>query len=112
MAQSTYKHGDPLMVDYTPSGEAISLGEVKLVGDIPMIAHRPIADGDKGALAAGGGVYEVAGDAAIAVGKKVYWNDSANKVTETSSGNKAIGYTITACSGDAALCNIVHDPAI
>lgn len=112
MADSVYKYGAPRMVDYTPSGADIALGQVKLVGDIPMIAHRPISDGVQGALAAGGGIYEVLGDAAIAVGKKVYWNDSANKVTETSSGNKAIGYTVTACSADAATCQIMHEPAI
>lgn len=112
MADSVFKNGSPLMVDYTPSGADIALGQVKLVGDIPCIAHRPITDGEKGALAAGGGVYTVTGDAAIAVGKKVYWNDSANKVTETSSGNKVIGFTVTACSADGSTCDIVHNVAI
>ena len=110
MAQATLVHGNPLMVDYTP-GSAVTAGDVIVTADTVRIAHLDIASGALGALAAGGGVYSVPGDAAIAVDKKVYWNNSADKVTETASGNKVFGVTVSACSGDAALCNVRHDPS-
>ncbi|MDY3555309.1 DUF2190 family protein [Gemmata sp. JC717] len=108
--EARFVHGTPLMVDHTP-GSAVPAGTVVVTGDTPRIAHLDIPANTLGALAAAGGVYEVAGDAAIAADKKVYWNNSANKVTETASGNKALGYTVTACAADGGLCLVRHDPA-
>lgn len=98
---------DVLMMNYTPSG-AIAVGEVKAVNDILGICHRPIADGELGALAISGGTYECTGDAVIAAGVHVYWDDSANKVTETIGSNKYFGKTVSACTGDAELCEVAH----
>ncbi|AMV18255.1 DUF2190 family protein [Planctomyces sp. SH-PL14] len=109
MPQAFFHQGTPLMVDHTPGG-AVAAGDVVVTADSVRIAHLPIAAGDLGALAAGGGVYMVAGDAAIAADKVVYWNDSANKVTEDSSAGKVFGITVTACSGDAALFAVRHIP--
>lgn len=103
-------HGGPTMVDHTPSG-AIAAGEVVVTGDTPRIAHLDIAAGVLGALAAEGGVYRVAGDAAIAADKKVWWNSTANQITETASTHTVFGVTVSACSGAAAYCNARHDPA-
>lgn len=97
------------MVD-TTAGADISAGEVDLVGDVPAIAHNEIANGDLGALAFRGGVYEVPGDAVIAIGTKVYWDDTAKKVTGTAAGNKHFGTTVTACGGDTQLCDVLHHP--
>ena len=52
------------------------------------------------------------GDAAITIGKKVYWDDTAKKVTETASGNKVFGYTVDAnITADDAKGRVMHDPA-
>ena len=64
----TYRQGSPLFVDYTPSGAAVNAGQVVVVGELPCVAHAAIADGKKGALAAGGGVYKCTGDGALAAG--------------------------------------------
>lgn len=109
-SEARFLHGEPLMVDHTP-GSAVSAGQVVVTADTPRIAHLDIAANTLGALAAGGGVYEVAGDAAIAADKKVYWNNTANKVTETATSNKVFGVTVTACTGDGALCQVRHDPS-
>ena len=109
MPQATFRHGSPVMVDYTP-GSAVTAGDVIVTSTTPRIAHLDIASGVLGALAAEGGVYEVTGDAAIAADKKVYWDDTNNKVTETSTSNKVFGVTVTACSADAAKCLVRHDP--
>ena len=105
---ATFKHGDPVMVDYT-AGSAITAGDVVDVGNSVFIAHSDIANGDLGALAAGGGVYEMTGDAAIAAGQKVYW-DGTSKVSETGTSSEHVGVTVSACSGDGSTCNVLHQP--
>jgi len=111
MPQTTLLHGDcVLMGDHTPSG-AVSAGDVIVTADTVRIAHSDIAASTLGSLALHGGVYSVPGDAAIAADKVVYWNDTANKVTEDSSAGKVFGVTVSACSGDAALCAVRHDPS-
>lgn len=109
MPDTLYRQGEPLMVDHTP-GTAVALGDVRLLTDIVLISHRPISANVKGAMAAGGGVYTVTGDAAIAAGKKVWWNNTTKKITETATGNKVFGYTLTACAADNGTCEAVHRP--
>lgn len=111
MAQATLKHGGVTMCDYTP-GSAVTAGDVVVIGDVAVIAHKDIAASALGAVAVSGGVYTVTGDAAIAAGKKVYWDDTANKVSETASGNAHIGHVApgSSCSGDGAACDVVHSP--
>lgn len=109
MAQATAVHGDPIFADYTP-GSAVSAGDVVVQNNLPGVAHVDIAASELGALAVFGGVYLCTGDAAISVGKKVYWDDTNNKVTETSSGNKGFGWTVSDCSGDGSTCRVFHAP--
>lgn len=98
--QAVFKHGTPRMVDYTP-GSATQGGDVVVVGDLPLIAHRDIAANEQGALAAGGGVYECTAGEAIAAGKKVWWDDTNNKLVETATGNKVFGYLVDGSSAAA-----------
>ena len=109
--QAELVKGDPVKVDYTP-GSAVSAGDVVVVGDLALIAHADISASAKGSLAAGGGTYKVTADAAISAGKKVYWDDSADKVTETSTSNKVFGYLCpdesAAADGDAV--RVLHMP--
>lgn len=107
--------GSPAMVDHTPVG-AIAAGEVVVTADTTRIAHRAIPAGTLGALAAGdgSGEYEVPGNAAIAVDKKVYWDNAANQITENAAAgaNKVFGVTLTACTGAAAFCRARHDVGV
>ena len=105
---ATFKNGSPVMVDHT-AGTAITAGDVVEVGNAVFIAHSDIANGDLGALAAGGGVYSMTGDAAIAAGKKVYW-DGSSKVSETGASSEHVGVTVSACSGDGAAVDVLHQP--
>lgn len=108
--ESQFLHGNPLMVDYTP-GAAVPAGTVVVTGDTPRVAHLDIAANTLGALAAEGGVYTMTGDAAIAADKRVYWDNTANKVTETASGNKVFGVTVTACAANNGTLAVRHDPS-
>lgn len=111
MAMADFKHGSVEMVEHTP-GSAVTAGDVVVTSGTARIAHSDIAASTLGALAANGGVYEVAGDAAIAADKKVYWVAASSKVSETAGSNKVFGITVTACSGDTALCLVRHDVGV
>lgn len=99
------------MVDYTPSS-AVTGGTVVVVGDLCLVAHRDIAADEQGALAAGGGVYEMTAGEAIAAGKKVYFDASSDKLVETSTGNKVFGYLEPDSSSttDGDTVRAIHDP--
>lgn len=108
--EAQFLHGDPLMVDHTPSG-AVAAGEVVVVGNTPRVAHLDIAANTLGALAAGGGVYQMlcASGANVAAGKLVYWDNAANAFTETASGNLHFGFTVAAVT-KATYGPVKHDP--
>lgn len=107
------RHGNPLMVDYTPSS-AVPAGQVEEVGEYPLVAHNAIDANDLGALAAGGGVYLCTVDADLSPGDKVYWDSSAEKITATADAgnNKHFGFlppdSNPAADGDT--CLVVHQP--
>lgn len=109
--QALFKHGNPLAVDYTP-GSAVSAGDVVVVGDVPFVSRLDVAANDLGALDAGGGVYELTADAAIAAGKTVYWDDTNNKATATALSNTHFGHVApsssAAADGDKLL--VIHAP--
>jgi len=113
MAEANFRSGSPVMADYTPGG-AISAGDVVVVDDLACVAHVDIAASALGAVAVGGGIYSVTGDAAIVAGSKVWWNDTANKVTETASTHKIFGYVApgSSCAGDGSAVDVVHKPSI
>jgi hypothetical protein len=98
MADATFRHGNPRMIDYTPSGGNVAEGEVVLLGNTTGltcgIAHRPIVNATLGALGAGGGVYDVVNLNNAANYAKVYWDDSVNKVTTVSTNNATFGFIV------------------
>lgn len=115
MAEAIYRHGDPLMIDYTPASGNISAGQVVLAGNTAgptvIIAHVDIANSVLGAMAAGGGVYEVTNLNNAANYVKVWWDDSANKVTTVSTNNAAFGFVVRDGGGGAnTACLAMHVP--
>jgi hypothetical protein len=121
MAEATFRHGAPTMVDYTPAAGAITEGQVVLLGSVTAntagegavacIAHRPIANNELGALAVGGGVYDVVNLNNAANGKKVYWDDTNNKVTTVSTNNAVFGWIAASGGGGAnSTAKAIHAP--
>ena len=108
--EAQFVSAGPVYVDYTPAADTPA-GSVVVVNDTPRIAHRFLPANVLGAVAAEGGVYEVKGDGVIAADKKVYWDDTANKATLTSTSNKVLGVSVTNCTGDGAYFHVRHDPA-
>ena len=117
MAEATFRHGDPQMVDYTPSSGNVSAGQVILVGNTTGwtcgIAHVDITNNTLGALAAGNGVYEVTNLNNAANGTKVYWDDTNNKVTTVSTNNALFGFIVSSGGGGAnTTCLAIHKPFV
>lgn len=110
MGMADFKHGDPIMVEHVP-GSAIAVGDVVVTADTARIAHLAIPAGSLGALAAGGGVYEVVGNGLIAADRKVWWVAADSKITLTASTHRVFGVTVTACGGDGQTCLVRHDPS-
>lgn len=117
MAEATLRYGEPVMIDYTPSGGDLDSGEVVLIGNTAGltcgIAHSAITNNVLGSLAAGGGVYDVTNLNNAADGAKVWWDNSAKKVTTTSTNNALFGFIVSDGGGGAnTTCKALHHPYV
>jgi hypothetical protein len=114
MAEATFRHGDPVYMDYTPAAGNISAGQVVLLGNTTGltcgIAHLDIENTKLGALAIGGGVYDVIMLTNLAPYTKVYWDDTNNKVVSTSTNNAQFGYLLEGNTGANATVEAFHAP--
>ena len=117
MAETTFRHGEPRMIDYTPSSGNISVGQVVLAGNTTgltcLVAHHDITNNVLGAMAAGGGVYDVVNLNNSANYAKVYWDDTNNKVTSVSTNNALFGFIVTGGAGGAnSTARALHFPYV
>lgn len=114
MAEAVFRHGDPLMIDYTPAAGNVPEGEIVVLGNTAGLAcgvsHRPIVNNEKGALGAGGGVYLVKVASNYAAYSKVYWDNTNSVLTTTSTNMAFFGYTIEAAGAANALVEVLHHP--
>jgi len=115
MAQATFRHGNPLMVDYTP-GADVSAGDVVVLTDAVRIAHVDIPANKLGALAAGGGVYDLAkatgAGTAFTDGDTAYWDDTNNQAANSDGGgtNKKLGLAVGAVGDNDTTVRVQHVP--
>jgi len=115
MADATMRHGDPVMIDYTPGSGNVAAGDVILLGNTTgltcVIAHRDIENNVLGAVAAGRGVYEVINLNNAANGAKVYWDGT--KVTTVSTNHALFGFIVRdGQGGDNSACLALHHPYV
>jgi predicted RecA/RadA family phage recombinase len=116
MAQVTFRHGDPTMIDYTP-GANVSAGDVVLLGNTTGltcgVVHTDTVSGALGAISAGGGVYDCVNLNNAANYAKVWWDDTNNKVTTTSTNNALFGFVVASGAGGAnSTCRVLHQPYV
>ncbi len=107
MADAIFKHGDPTMMDYVPDGSDVAAGDVIVTDDAAVVAHLAIKDGETGAVATGGGSYEMTAAVELGIGVFVYFD--SNKVSTTKTG-AGFGVAETYASGDNELLTVRHDP--
>lgn len=115
MAQTTFRHGSPLMIDYTPTGGNVTAGDVVIAGNLTGItcgiAHLDIENNKLGALAAGGGVYDVVNLDNAADFTEVFWDNANDKVTTTSTNFAKFGYIVSGGGGGAnSTAKALHHP--
>jgi predicted RecA/RadA family phage recombinase len=115
-AEAIFRHGEPMgYMDYLATAD-IAAGQVVLIGNTAgltcAVAHLPIANGATGALAIGGGIYDVTMLTNMAPGAKAYWDDTNNKVTSTSTNNALFGFLVEGNTGANAVVECVHMPFI
>jgi len=97
----TWVEGEQIQIPYTP-GSAKTEGEVVVQGDIVGLCTRDLEANKLSSLVVGGGVVKgLCDNTAITVGLKVYWDDTNNVITATSTSNKLLGRSLTA-NGSAA----------
>lgn len=116
MAEATFVHGDPRMIDYTPDGADVDAGEIVVIEGLPYVAHRDIADGELGALAAEGGVYDLLKDSTsgpdIAQGESVAWIEGDNLASDVITGNVHFGTAVAAAGASAGTVRTLHRPLV
>lgn len=114
MAEANFRHGDPTFADFTPGSGNISAGQVVLLGNLAGIscgiAHLDIVNNQPGALAVGGGVYDVVMLTNMAPWTLVYWDDTNNKVVSTSTNNAVFGVLLTGNTGANTVVEAQHIP--
>lgn len=117
MAETYFRHGDPVMIDYTPTGGDVSAGDVVLLGNTTSptcgVAHVDITNSTLGAVAAGGGVYQCVNLNNAANYALVYWDfaGGTGKVTTTSTNNAKFGFVVRDGGGGAnSNCYVLHTP--
>ncbi len=112
MAMSTFRHGNPLMVDYTPAAGNVALGDVVVISNATAnsttgaaglvgVAHHPITNNTLGALAVSGGVYSFVNLNNSATGAIVYWDATNNKATSVTNSNCLLGKIVANGGGNA-----------
>lgn len=117
MPEATFRHGDPVHTDYTPTGGNVAAGEVVLLGNLTGlcngIAHLGITNNTLGALAVGGGFYDVTMLENIANYAKVYWDNTNNKVTNTSTNMSPFGFIVLRGAGGVnTSVEVLHHPYV
>jgi hypothetical protein len=121
MADCTFLKGNPINIDYTPTGGDVALGKVVVIGTVTAntggagalacIAPHAITNNIQGVLDAGGGTYSFLNLNNAANGAKVYW-DGTSKATTASTNNAVLGTIVKNGAGGAnSACWVLHQPA-
>lgn len=113
MAEATKRSGFPAVVPYTPTGGNVAAGQVVVLLDAGLscgVATLPITNNVLGALEVGGGIYDVTMLGNYAAWTKVWWDDTNNKVTTTSTNNALFGYLIEGGTGANTVVKAFHLP--
>lgn len=112
---ATFRHGDPVMTDYTPNADvpAGSVIVLAATGLTCVVTHVPLTNGVLGAVASGGGVYELINLNNAVLGAKVYWDAAAKKATTVVGTNSLFGYVVSRGAGGVnSPVDVLHKPYV
>jgi len=94
----------------------VTAGDVVVLTDAVRIAHLDISAGRLGALAAGGGVYDMpkatGAGTAFTDGDTVYWDDGNDQATNSdgAGANKKVGLAVGAVGDNDTTVRVQHVP--
>lgn len=115
MVEAIFRHGNPIMVDWTAASD-LTAGDIVLVANLTGItcgvAHKDIANTDLGALAVGGGVYDCQVASNYAVGTKVHKPTANAILTSTSTNAAQFGFTVEAAAAANDVVKVLHHPYV
>lgn len=115
--EAEIKRGTPEPFDHTP-GADVAAGEVVVVNNTVLcaMATQPIANGKLGSLNIGGIYKTKVATANTSKGAKVWWDNTANACTTTSTNNTPFGYIVDDLADGNVAANtfmeVQHDPSI
>lgn len=124
MAEATLRSGSPLVIDYTPAAGDIAMGQVVVLATVVAnntglgltcgVAQRAITNSTKGALGVSDAEYNCVAGSNVANYQAVFWDDTNNKVSNTSTNNSLFGYVTDrqSAAGDVtnAVVTCMHKP--
>jgi predicted RecA/RadA family phage recombinase len=100
-------HGEPT-VAHLAAPSAVVAGEVVNIGDTPVIAVNRCANGEVGAFAVGGGVYEAVAQTSTGAPVAGSRANFATNIKIATADGKDFGVCLAV---SAAVCIVRHDPA-
>jgi phage-related tail protein len=116
MAQAVLRSGNPETIDYTPAAD-VAMGDVVVLSTVVAnntglglalgIAQRAVANAALGALAIRGGEWNCTSLHNVANYQTVFWDDTANKLSNTSTNNSLFGYVTNRQSASGDVTNAV-----
>ena len=105
--EAQYSHGPQTMIDYTP-GSAVAAGEVVVNNDLVGVALLAIAASALGALCVSGVfIFAKKSTDTFAIGTKVYWDDTNNEATTTSTDNTYLGKSVEAAGSGVTSAKVL-----
>lgn len=106
-----FRRGKPIMADYTPTTGAVNAGDVVALGSgITGIAHVDIENNALGALAVGGGIYDMAVAANYAAGTAVFYDEGSIVNTADSGNNRPFGFMVQEAPNNTTKVEVLHWP--
>jgi len=105
------------MVDHTPAAGDVTAGDYVQLGNLTGItcgvAHKDISNTILGAIAVGGGVYDVkVANTGVAVGDKLHYDSSLVALSDVSTNNSQFGFAVEATAAVNTVVKVLHVPYV
>lgn len=105
-----FRRGRPIMADYTPTDGNVNAGDIVLQDGLVCIAHPDLENNRPGALAVGGGIYDMLVADNYAAGTPVFFDDG-DIVDSADGGNNApFGFMVADAPDNTTRTEVLHWP--
>lgn len=106
-----FRRGRPIMADYTPADGNVNAGDIVALGDgLTGIAHVDLENNRPGALAVGGGIYDMIVEDNFAAGTPVFFDDGDIVDTGDGGNNRSFGFMVQDAPDNTTRTEVLHWP--